>query len=230
MKKKLIVAVLILLLQGCANGGPQPFTYADFKNAKVLPYDSPPQVIYRIDDHRFITLERYRDCNYGDTYYNDTKASVRTYLGRGGLENYQGRLVLADPTERNIVIPSSAPPNFACSDRGCSISLIYSTDGGRTFDGNRFMRSFDPFEDTKRYTVLVTSEAYFVEKRFDEEFASVDRFPLYPGFKYGQDTLPDHDKVQYNTKMPIGLHSPSGQERFSCNASIRPTNPDAPLK
>ncbi|WP_456061749.1 T6SS immunity protein Tli3 family protein, partial [Caballeronia glebae] len=161
---------------------------------------------------------------------NDTKTSVRTYLGRAGIENFQGKLIIADPTERNIVIPSSAPPQYVCGDRGCSVSLIYSTDGGRTFYGNRFMRSFDPYRDTEQYTVLVTRDAYFIEKRFSQNFASVDRFPLIPGFRYGHDILPDADKVQFNTKMPSGLRSPSGQERFACDASIRPTNPDAPLK
>jgi hypothetical protein len=228
-----LVGIALASLAGCVSSSSASrdnFTYADFKDAKVLPYDSPTQVIYRIDDHRFITLERYRDCDHGDTFYNDTKASIQTYLGRGGIESYRGRLIIDDPTGRNIVIPSSAPPHFVCGDRGCSVSLIYSTDGGRSFDGAYFMRSFNPSEDTKRYAVLVTKDAYFVEKRYDENFASVDRFPLLPGFKYGQDTLPDQDKVQYNTKMPIGLHSPSGQERFSCDASIGPTNPNAPLK
>ncbi|WP_456061748.1 T6SS immunity protein Tli3 family protein [Caballeronia glebae] len=195
----------------------------------MLPYDAPPQVIYRIDDHRFITLEHYRDCNHGDTYYNDSKASIRTYLGRGGIENYQGQLIVSDPSEKNVVIPSSAPPNFACSDRGCSVSLIYSTDGGRTFSGTDFMRSFDPFTDTRRYAVLVTSDAYYVEKKRQYD-SYVNRFPLVPGFKYGRDTLPLNNRIQFDVKVPIGLRSPSGQERFSCNASIRPTNPEAPLK
>ncbi|WP_456061751.1 T6SS immunity protein Tli3 family protein, partial [Caballeronia glebae] len=143
---------------------------------------------------------------------------------------FRGKLIIADSTERNVVIPSSAPPQLDCGDRGCSVSLIYSTDGGRTFYGNRFMRSFEPYRDTEHYTLLVTKDAYFVEDRFNENFPSADRFPLIPRFRYGHDILPDADKVQYNTKMPSGLRSPSGQERFACDASIRPTNPDAPLK
>ncbi|WP_250481529.1 hypothetical protein [Caballeronia sp. NCTM5] len=224
--------LLMACLTGCA-GQPAAsavFIYADFKDAKVLPYDSPPQVIYRIDDHRFITLERYLDCNHGDTYYNDTRASIRTYLGRGGIESYGGRLIIADQTEKNVVIPSSAPPHLVCGDRGCTVSLLYSTDSGRTFDGTRFIHSFDPFDDTKRYTVAVTKDAYFVGKKIDETAVSVDRFPLLSGFKYGRDTLPDNNKIQYNVAMPSGLYSPSRQERFSCDTSIRPTNPNAPLK
>ena len=110
-------------------------------------YDVPAQVIYRIDDHRFISLENYSDCHHGDTYYNDTKESIRKKLGRNGIENFQGRLINADPTGKNIVIPSSQPPERACSDRGCSISLIYSTDSGRTFHGMVYMKTFDPSLD-----------------------------------------------------------------------------------
>ncbi|MGS0893095.1 T6SS immunity protein Tli3 family protein, partial [Burkholderia stagnalis] len=55
---------LIILVQGCTaqTSRPSSFGLGDFMSSaiKELPYDSPPQVIYRIDDHRFVTLERYR--------------------------------------------------------------------------------------------------------------------------------------------------------------------------
>ncbi|SAK86103.1 hypothetical protein AWB82_05855 [Caballeronia glebae] len=229
MKRVLLTGVLFLMLQACANSGPKPFIYADFERAKVLPYDSPPQVIYRIDDHRFVTLERYRDCNYGDTYFNDTKTSVRTYLGRAGIENFQGKLIISDPTERNIVIPSSAPPQYVCGDRGCSVSLIYSIDGGVTFDWNPFIHSFVPYKDTSEYTVLVTSDSYYIA-RAEGSGAYVKKFPLVSGYRYGQGEIPGGRHIEYGVKLPSDMHSPSGQERFSCDASIRPTNPDAPLK
>ena len=129
-------------------------------------YDVPAQVIYRIDDHRFISLENYSDCNHGDTYYNDTKEVIRKKLGRNGIENFQGRLINADPTGKNIVIPSSQPPERACSDRGCSVSLIYSTDSGRTFHGMVYMKSFDPFRDSKDYTMAVNGDRLYVAERF----------------------------------------------------------------
>ena len=37
----------------------------------------------------------------------------------------------------------------------CSAPLIYSTDSGRTFHGMVYMKSFDPFRDSKDYTVAV---------------------------------------------------------------------------
>ncbi|WP_456061745.1 T6SS immunity protein Tli3 family protein, partial [Caballeronia glebae] len=142
---------------------------------------------------------------------------------------FRGKLIIADSTERNVVIPSSAPPQLNCGDRGCVVSLIYSTDGGRTFHGTDYMRAFDPLQESRRYSIYVDRNSYFVEKMRQSDSVT-NRFPLLPGFVYGQDTLPEDNKIQFDVKVPVGLHSPSGQERFSCNASIRPTNPDAPLK
>ncbi|SAL54128.1 T6SS immunity protein Tli3 family protein [Caballeronia humi] len=201
--------------------GPQPVPH----------YDVPAQVIYRIDDHRYISLENYSDCHHGDTYYNDTKESIRKKLGRNGIENFQGRLINADPTGKNIVIPSSQPPERACSDRGCSISLIYSTDSGRTFHGMVYMKSFDPYRDSKDYTIAVDKDAFYVAEKISEiaNRVIINRYPLVTGFQYGQgEKLPDGKRVEFDVQMPTGLHSPSGQERFTCDASIRPSNPPKP--
>src|SRR5690348_5954079 len=113
------VAMMSLVLQGCSDKRNKPYVFvrADFMHMKVLPYDSPPQVIYRIDDHRFVTLERYRDCHHGDAYYNDSRAGIKTGLGRASIEGYQGRLINADPTGRNLAFPYGAPPDLVTSDR-----------------------------------------------------------------------------------------------------------------
>jgi hypothetical protein len=153
-----LIATAVAAMSGCRHSEPPyQFMLADFLAAKELPYDSPPQVIYRLDDHRYVTLERYRDCYHGDTWYNDTRAGIRYKLGRGGYEDYQGKLVNADPTGRNLVFPSAAPPHMASIDRGWAVGLAYSTDGGRTFHSMEYMpHSFDPFEDSKRYTVIAS--------------------------------------------------------------------------
>src|SRR5262249_26294942 len=107
------LALTLTALQGCSKPQPYVFTLGDFLEAKVLPYDAPPQVIYRIDDHRFVTLEHYRDCNYGEAYYNDTRVGIRTGLGRASIEDFQGRLINADPSGKNLAFPSGAPPHLA---------------------------------------------------------------------------------------------------------------------
>ena len=225
----LVIGIIVLALSACVSDEER----SRYSQPQPIPnYDVPAQVIYRIDDHRFISLENYSDCNHGDTYYNDTKEGIRKKLGRNGIENFQGRLINADPTGRNIVIPSSQPPERACSDRGCSVSLIYSTDSGRTFHGMVYMKSFDPFRDSKDYTVAVDKDAFYVAEKISEAANRViiDRYPLVTGFQYGQgEKLPGGKRVEFDVQMPSGLRTPSGQERFTCDASIRPKNNAAEL-
>ncbi|OLL29106.1 hypothetical protein BTH42_24325 [Burkholderia sp. SRS-W-2-2016] len=228
-----IALALLATLQGCKETKPdEPFIFmlSDFMAAKELPYDSPPQVIYRIDDHRFVTLERYRDCNYGETWYNDTHSGIRHQLGRGGYEDYQGMLINADPTGRNLVFPSGAPPGLVTNERGVSVYLAYSTDGGKNFHSLEYMpHSFDPFEDSKRYAVYVDRERVYVEKRRNTD-SYVESYPLIPGFIYdGKSDIPDNKHVEEDTLVPSGLRTPSGDDHIHCDASIKPTNPDAPL-
>lgn len=47
--------------------------------------DVDPQVVYRIDDHRFFTFEQYLDChNGGFVYYNDTNKKIKVLAGYEG--------------------------------------------------------------------------------------------------------------------------------------------------
>ena len=215
---------------------PGRFTDAErsrYSHPQPIPnYDVPAQVIYRIDDHRFISLENYSDCNHGDTYYNDTKEGIRKKLGRNGIENFQGRLINADPTGKNIVIPSSQPPERACSDRGCSVSLIYSTDSGRTFHGMVYMKTFEPFKNSTNYTIAANQDSLYVarESQYDTH---VQKFPLAPSIDlnrpYPEGLHSDSSWASKRKVMPSGLRAPSGQERFTCDASIRPKNSAAEL-
>ena len=223
------IGIIVLALSACVSDAER----SRYSQPPPIPnYDVPAQVIYRIDDHRFISLENYSNCNHGDTYYNDTKEGIRKKLGRNGIENFQGRLINADPTGKNIAIPSSQPPERACSDRGCSVSLIYSTDSGRTFHGMVYMKSFDPFTRSKRYTMAVTGDALYVVEQMDYD-AFIRRFPLvkdinltqpYPEGLHDQSAWASEEKL-----LPSGLRTPSGQERFTCDASIRPKNSAAEL-
>lgn len=233
--KRLIVAVaLAIVLQGCAAQQPPVFMLADFLAAKVLPYDSPPQVIYRIDDHRFVTLENYRSCNYGQAYYNDTRAGIKANLGRTGIENYQGQLINADPTGKNLAFPASGPPGLPTRDRGLDVYLRYSTDGGKTFKKFPYMeRSLGPFEDSKKYIVVVTGEALFVVKKYQYRMdlpdydLSVRKYLFDP--TGSSPILSDSAWASKRKLMPAGLRAPSNQDRITCDPSIKPTNPDAPL-
>ena len=237
MMRNIVIVVLMLLMQACSAQRPYSFNLANFLSAKELPYDSPPQVIYRLDDHRFVTLERYRDCYHGETFYNDTKAGIRRKLGRGTVENFQGRVINADPTGMNLVFPSAVAPYTVCGDRGCNPVMAYSTDGGNTFHGMVYARYiYKPFEDSKRYTIAATKDKLFVAQvDYGDEDGDpyVKEYPLLPNIDLSKPYPPGIRSSTFMASKRPGLLSklrtPSGQDRITCDASIKPTNPNAPL-
>ena len=221
----LVIGIIVLALSACVSDEER----SRYSQPRPIPhYDVPAQVIYRIDDHRYVSFENYSDCFHGDAFYIDTRLGIRTDLGREGVENFQGRLINADPSGSNLVFPMAAPPHTACSDRSCSTPLIYSTDSGRTFHGMVYMKTFNPFNRSKVYTIAVTSDALYVVKGQADPY--VERYPLVPDFVYGtNEKLPGDKRIEFDVKLPSGLRTPSGQERFTCDASIRPKNSAAEL-
>jgi len=225
---KIIGAVLLALsTTACVNHDDYYRSDQYRKPAPPPTYDVPPQVIYRIDDHRYISLENYDLCD-GDTYYNNTKENIRTKLGTGGIEYYRGRLVIDDPSGANVVIPSARPG--PCGNRGCDSSLIYSTDGGRTFKGKVYMNGGTPSKASENYSILVAKDGFYVVETHEYAKGKFDnrviKYPLYPGLDF-DDRKPYppgvHDEYLSNKPLPP-LRTPSGQDRFTCDASIRPSH------
>ncbi len=155
--------VALLTLAGCRTD------YKDMTPAQRVAYshvgstysykpdpNAPVQVTYRIDDHRFVSLENYDKC-YGDNYYNDTRLGIHQKVWTGSPTDYRGRVVIDDPSGLNIVLPTAE--NTTCGDRGCTNSLAYSTDSGRTFKWLDYKQySSRPSEDSENFTIPVAEK------------------------------------------------------------------------
>lgn len=219
---KVLAAMLALsTIVGCTTEPPKN----RYQRATEVPNcDVPPQVIYRIDDHRFISLENYDLC-YGDNYYNDTRQQIRTKLSRGNeFLTFRGRYIVDDPTGMNVVIPTA--PQASCGDRGCTVTLLYSTDAGRTFRGMKYMNSSRPSRDSENYTITVTKDAFYVVEKMQYD-AYIRKYPLVKGINLSQPYPTGlHDETSWASKKPLpaGLRTPSGQDRLTCDKSIRPKN------
>ncbi|CAE6854495.1 hypothetical protein R75461_07639 [Paraburkholderia nemoris] len=222
---RVLVTALIagIALPGCTTDLSAP-SYQ--KAAEEPHYDGPPKVIYRIDDHRFVSLENYDRC-YGDTYYNNTRLGIRHKLARGGgIVTYLGRLIIDDPTEMNVVIPSA--PGGGCSSRGCNASLVYSTDGGNTFHGMYYIEgSQAASKDSERYTIAVTKDKFYVAERSYNSFNRdlyVKEYPLVRGIDFDQPYPPGVHGRNFaapdTPTFPVGIRTPSGQDRFICDMSV----------
>src|SRR5450830_1552508 len=223
--KMIGVALLAVSVTACVN---QEDYYRSDQYRKPAPpptYDVPPQVIYRIDDHRYISLENYDHCN-GQNYYVDTKAGLHTRLEPGAFSDYKGLLIIDDASGMNIVVPQA--PASTCGDRGCNVYLQYSTDGGRTFKSKKYMQSAYAPKNSENYSILVAKDGFYVaEKRSQTNGATyVTKYPLVPNIDLDK-PYPEGVRGEGfpTSKKPLpNLRMPSGQDRFTCDASIRPSN------
>lgn len=209
-----------LLMTGCQMPAAMIATGAGAMPAYELPprpqYDVPAQVIYAIDKDRYFTLENYRECGGSQVYYNDTKSQIRT-LVEGAISSFPGRLFL-DGTPKVLVFPDSISDGTGycgVGERGCFLSIYYSLDGGRTFDwfhpwrlGGDRKRAY---EIAKNLTVTLKGTELFV----GDEFRAVE-------YTFRNGTKGESSVVEGGPTGVPRVRTPSGQERITCDDSIRP--------
>lgn len=192
--------------------------------------NAPIQVTYRIDDHRFFTLENYDRC-YGDNYFNNTRLGIHQKVWKGDPTGYRGRVVIDDISGTNVVLPTAR--NSSCGDRGCTNYFAYSTDSGRTFRWSDYKEySFSPSEDSKKFLIVATKDKVYVAEDVQGD-DYVRGFPLVKDIDLGKPYPPGVTGGNFTgSRRPLFLpafHTPSGQDRFTCDASIRsagqPTTP-----
>jgi hypothetical protein len=128
-------------------------------------YNSPQQVIYRIDEHRYITLENYRDCQVGGIMkWHDERNNLHVEMSRykGGGRGFWPGSFHIEPGDERFAVPS-----FGCGEKWCYLTLVYSNDGGKTWDtfvGARYSSYAYKDEDTRQEVVStevrVTKEGY----------------------------------------------------------------------
>ncbi|WP_322068981.1 T6SS immunity protein Tli3 family protein [Paraburkholderia bannensis] len=179
-------------------------------------------VVYRIDDHRFITIRSPQKCDGhldGNIYYNDTHKGVRTFVSfTGSAANglYRGYYAVNSDLEY-IAIPSLS---FS-QTRGMMLHINYSHDGGHTF------RSFILGNETSDIAVLVEDKNLFLttidlRKSGSSSLRSVGvRFDISQNmesdtalFNAGTSVVEKYGRDIY--KIPPDIKSPSGEIRWSC--------------
>ncbi|WP_156393396.1 T6SS immunity protein Tli3 family protein [Burkholderia sp. Leaf177] len=184
--------------------------------------NAPIQVTYRIDAHRFMTLENYDRC-YGDNYFNNTALGIHEKVWTGDPTGYRGRVVIDDPSGANVVLPTAE--NRSCGDRGCTSYFAYSTDSGRTFRWLDYLKySSRPSDDSKKFLIAVTKDKLYVAETIQDD-AYVKGFPLVRDIELEKTYPPGVFGGNFTaSRRPLvlsELRSPSGQDRFTCDASIR---------
>ena len=175
MKKLTLLAGTLIFsltsLNGCAVTPPPVQTSTQPEKRAVQPIHNPPQVIYRIDKNRYLTLEDYSNCDDGSIYYHNDKTKIKTklwFLSKGTM-NYKGKFIWAAKNDDTLALPFVRDDNDACGDplRGCAYSILSaSIDGGKKFSDIKFGASNS--SDSEEYTIVMTDDAIYIKS---------DRYP-----------------------------------------------------
>ncbi|MBU9820138.1 hypothetical protein J1782_09570 [Rahnella sp. BCC 1045] len=170
MKKLTLLAGALVFsltsLNSCAVTPPPVQTSTQPEKLAVLPIHNPPQVIYRIDKNRYLTLEDYSNCDDGSIYYHNDNKKIKTklwFLSKGTM-NYRGKFIWAAKNDNMLAIPLVSGDNDACGDplRGCAYSILSaSNDGGKTFRDIKFGAS--DRSASKDYTIVISDDAIYIK-------------------------------------------------------------------
>ncbi|NMP26825.1 hypothetical protein GW590_08110 [Rahnella sp. SAP-1] len=115
----LFIVAIFLLARMPTTGGSFgygfPSAMSKRNTVKDVEIDVDPQVVYRIDDNRFFTLEKYKDCEHGGfVYYHDVNKNIKRLITSGATdEKPQNEITIA---EKNDIMAFTGKFIYAASD------------------------------------------------------------------------------------------------------------------
>ncbi|WP_313572802.1 hypothetical protein [Pseudescherichia sp.] len=237
-----IMSAALLSLSGCVTEGAafglgagslrETVTTEKDKNAPPPVY-GPPQIIYRIDDSRYFTLENYTRCDNGQTFYNNKKKGIHVKILNGSGYLFKGRLFWLSTRDDYLAFPATINTNYAAcmgSDKGCMNAVIVTVDGGKTLNGAEYGGyTQDPTGDTEDYDMLVTNEGFYMINYWDGNRTptngSVDRWKFHPDEKATKERgYPGVSGPVYQREFEMDV-SHVIQEKIVCNRAMEPVQP-----
>ncbi|MFO6298663.1 T6SS immunity protein Tli3 family protein [Rahnella selenatireducens] len=217
---------------GAGMPGPSKGSHDD----RIVITNAKPQIIYRLDEHRFLTLENYIACDKsGQVYYNDTSLGIKSKLDVfaaklgedwGGEEqiqlkdsenmilSYKGFL-LNKSTNGNLAFPYIDNTwSFCNNNYGCYRGALVSTDQGKTFEAIDYERRFSG--PTEEKVVLVGNDFYYVGDVNDSS-QTIKKI-----------SLNHHEPVREDVSSAVMNSADFKNEKFdvkfTCNPKIKPSS------
>ena len=183
----------------------------------------PERFVYRIDDHRYITIQGTRNC-VGQIWYYDTRLGVRTAVAGTGLTLGAGAFggYYAINSEY-IAIPAIEFSQIS----GPLLTIYYSHDGGRTFNSFIWGGYFSGRYSHEENVLVLNGKDLYVARKSRGEPVRVYSSSLYD---VSHDIPVSDDQSAANPKahwidphwVPLTIKSPSGFVRWNCAASADP--------
>jgi hypothetical protein len=179
--------------------------------------DVEPQIVYRIDDHRFFTLEKYKDCSSGGlVYYNDTNKKIKIFAGpKGGDKEPQDEVSMS---QVNDTLAFKGKFIYAANDN----IIAYPTRDVNYKYGNStfFIKYIDiskPSNITSSGTIFidaiatVTNDAIFIQDSAVSKYSKKIK-------------IPQNNVDAYDLVSPSDIHYTltSKDDHFHCDNNIKP--------
>jgi hypothetical protein len=180
-------------------------------------------MVYRIDDHRYITIESRYPCINGQIdgkiYYYDTRQNIRTavaYTGDADNGLYRGYYAIhADSSY--VAIPSLS---FSQTS-GMKLHINYSRDGGQTFQW------FTVGDAGENYAVILDNNLLYITKNrledhSDPQSSWAQRYNIEQDMESEMArhdpgaTIKRYGKFIFRQQVPLNIKSPSGSTQWSC--------------
>jgi len=179
--------------------------------------DVEPQVVYRIDDHRFFTLEKYLDCNSGGfVYYNDTNKKIKIYAGVEGRDKEPQDEVSI--MQKNNVLSFNGRFVFAASD---NIIAYPDRNVNYKYGGSTYFISYKNVGDSSKNSMIGinSSSSYTAYVLDDAVFVRSSRHDV----NYERYSIPKTtDGYEWVDASALHLDSVSQDNHFHCNNNIKP--------
>ncbi|WP_157377892.1 hypothetical protein [Burkholderia ubonensis] len=225
----LLTACSLLIPPGIPSGMTNPAA----RGTPISNY--PERLVYRIDDHRYITIQGNRNC-VGMVWYYDTRYGIRTDVAASGLTlgngAYSGYYAI---DSEYVVIPIIEFSQM----RGPLLYIYYSNDEGRTFKS--FLRGgysmsnggilvkgnilYSMYLDRKQ-TDFNPLAGYVDPKKLppvtyeNMDVSQVNVFNMAEEIETEPYRWGTRGKSITSSEVPRGIRSPSGQNRWMCGEII----------
>ncbi|WP_143137523.1 T6SS immunity protein Tli3 family protein [Burkholderia ubonensis] len=213
-----VSALSLVLLTACSllipPGIPSGMTNPAARGTPISSY--PERLVYRIDDHRYITIQGNRNC-VGMVWYYDTRLGVRTdvaatglTLGNGVFHGYYA------VNSEYVVIPVIEFSQMS----GPLLYIYYSRDGGRTFKS--FLWGVNIADSG---VVVLDGKSLYVGRMSSNPRTGLYLANLYDvshDIAIGDDqraVKPDGQRIDPHL-VPLSIKSPSGLNKWTCPASV----------
>ncbi|WP_456310965.1 T6SS immunity protein Tli3 family protein [Serratia proteamaculans] len=201
-------------------GGSFGYGYPSGKGGRAIrdvEIDVEPQVVYRIDDHRFFTFEKYLDCNSGGfVYYNDTKRGIKKFAGLEGKDKKPQNEVSIN--QKNDVLSFHGKFVYAAGDDviaypGRNVSYKYG-------DSTYFI-IFESVGSPLKYSMMeVSNSSVFVIIKDNSIVTKRSSLSKY----YHEHKVPlDSEVFDLVNDEELELKAVSLDDHFHCDDNIKPT-------